>query len=80
MSARDLLGQVPGLQAKGNGYRGTPGAGPAGMKCKDCAHFRRVAGGSRTFFKCGLVKPTGGPGTDIRMGIPACEFFERGQP
>jgi len=43
-----------------------------GETCGSCANFRRHG----KYFKCGLVLLTGGPGTDIRSGWPACERWE----
>jgi hypothetical protein len=74
----DLFGdKKPKLQPRGDGYAGDPGAGPADKKCKDCANFYQRQGGARWHFKCGLVRAAGGPGTDIRMGMPACQRFEQ---
>jgi hypothetical protein len=60
------------------GYASRPGSGPAGEKCRTCAHARKgnidtAAGG---FWKCALVKPTRGPGTDIRLKSPACAYWK----
>lgn len=56
------------------GYGGTPGKGPAGETCGSCKHHatRRFA---KTYHKCELMRAvwTGGEGTDIRLGSPACE-------
>lgn len=52
-----------------------PGTGPAGKACRDCAHLRKREA-SRAYYKCGLVKPTHGPGTDIRLRDAACMFFD----
>lgn len=61
-----------------NGYAAPPGSGPSGETCRTCAHIYRVETGSRkTFRKCALVKPTHGPGTDIRAKAPACRRWER---
>lgn len=58
------------------GYRGTPGRGPAGESCGSCAHCQGTWSGSgKRFNKCDLVKPTSGPGTDIRRKSPACQFW-----
>lgn len=48
------------------------GAGPAGMRCKDCAHLYH----NGRFLKCDLRHVTHGPGTDHRANWPACSKFE----
>ena len=50
-------------------------ASPQGKTCGDCLHryLKRLAG---TYPKCDLGPITGGPGTDVRAGWPACERFE----
>lgn len=59
------------------GHAGQPGNGPDGETCKTCKHYtlKRMA---KTYRKCGLNKAnwTGGPGSDIRAGDPACDFWE----
>lgn len=63
-------------QAKG--YARPPGSGPAGETCKTCQHSYGVELRSgKRYWKCGLVKATGGPGTDIRLKSPACSKFEK---
>lgn len=54
-----------------------PGSGPAGETCRSCKHIRRTEGFARTYVKCALVKPSRGPGTDIRVRTPACARWER---
>jgi hypothetical protein len=54
------------------GYAALPGTGPEGEKCKTCRHIRRVMGGNKAFPKCALIRWTKGPGTDIKVGSPAC--------
>lgn len=44
-----------------------------GETCGSCGHCWRVGWRSKAFFKCGLVDPTHGPGTDIRKWWPACD-------
>lgn len=39
--------------------------------CGSCAHLV-VRSRNRTYFKCGLMPETHGPGTDIRKKWPAC--------
>ena len=57
------------------GYAGTPGRGPQGHFCRDCKHAY-CRSFSKRYWKCNLVKPTGGPATDIRLKSPACQFWE----
>ena len=60
------------------GYASPPGHGPAGETCGTCAHSRcSVIPSGRRFWKCNLRRPTGGPGTDIRLKSPACRRWER---
>lgn len=42
-----------------------------GERCGTCAHLVTKEW-SKTYFKCGLVKGTGGPATDVRKRWPAC--------
>lgn len=48
---------------------------PAGKTCGDCAHLRGREW-TRTYYKCALMKNTGGPATDTRVSWPACERFQ----
>ena len=61
------------------GYVAPPGTGPAGETCGSCQHIKRVAGGARVFRKCGLnqARWTGGPGSDILAGAPACRKWAK---
>lgn len=76
----DLLGQpitaasviAKARREKKQGYASPPGSGPAGETCRSCAHYCRVQGGVKTYPKCGLVKWSHGPGTDIKARAPAC--------
>ena len=43
--------------------------------CGDCDHAVRVTHNSRSYWKCELAGITRGPGTDIRIGWPACRWF-----
>jgi hypothetical protein len=66
---------------KPNGYAAPPGSGPKEKTCKDCGHYCRVASnylGRRRFPKCGLNRAnwTGGRGSDILAGAPACLHFK----
>ena len=60
-------------QPKGNAA--PIGSGPDGETCKTCKHayFHR---GSKRYYKCDLVRATGGPATDIRLKWPACARWE----
>jgi hypothetical protein len=53
--------------------------GPNVRTCGECCHQRDVmlAG---TYHKCGRGPLTHGPATDVRMGWPACEWFEAAEP
>ncbi len=64
-----------GRHPTGRALAGGDHAG-AGHTCGDCAHHyvRRFAS---TYHKCDLVPPTSGPATDIRVGWPACDRWER---
>jgi hypothetical protein len=58
-----------------------PGTGPQGETCKTCAHiFRNEL--SKTYLKCSLMRSkwTGGGGTDVKAGDPACAKWEKGRP
>ena len=59
------------------GHAGIPGSGPKEESCRSCAHKRGVQGGRKTFYKCELNRRnwTGGPGSDIHLKDPACEFW-----
>ena len=60
-------------QPKGNAA--PIGSGPAGETCGTCKHAtcREFA---KRYWKCGLVKATGGPGTDIRLKWAACSRWQ----
>lgn len=79
MAVPDLFGDDIKLQPRGHGYCGDPGRGPEGMKCKHCEHcysYQPSGNSRRGYFKCDLVKSPGGASTDIRLNMPACQFFE----
>lgn len=65
-------------RAKIRGHAAPPGAGPEGETCKTCAHIVRVEY-AKVYLKCGLSRArwTGGGGTDIRAGDPACSRWEK---
>lgn len=64
---------------KAKGYAYPPGTGPAGETCKTCKHSCRVSGGSKAYWKCGLLRSvwTHGPGSDIKVKAPACKKWEK---
>lgn len=74
----DMLGGPPAKFVKNpvHGYAARPGSGPAGESCRTCAcaYQRSMA---RSYWKCALVKATGGPGTDIRLKSPACSQWRK---
>lgn len=74
--ALDSLPAPKAKKKKGqpNGYAKPPGSGPAGETCKTCLHAYYHERTKR-YWKCGLVKPTSGPGTDIRLKSPACSMW-----
>jgi len=59
------------------GYAARPGTGPRGETCKGCACAYQSHGGNRSYWKCSLVVPTSGPGTDIRLKSPACSQWRK---
>ena len=62
---------------KKRGHAGQPGEGPEGETCKTCRHATYVQM-SKRYHKCALTRHTwtGGPGSDIRLKDPACQFWE----
>lgn len=60
-----------------DGYADRPGTGPEGETCKSCKNIYRHEM-ARTYLKCMLQRThwTGGPGTDIKAGAPACSKWE----
>lgn len=91
MPDTDLFGQLaveplpralsdgPCRPSKPNGYAAPPGTGPKGETCKTCKNLARKGGCSRYYLKCLLVKArwTGGAGTDVKAGSPACAGWEK---
>lgn len=65
-------------QAKGSAA--PIGSGPRGETCGTCKHAYSRNGGRRNYWKCDLVKATGGPGSDIRLKWPACSRFDQKEP
>jgi hypothetical protein len=60
------------------GYAHAPGTGPLGETCRQCKHATNHPWHDRNYYKCDLVKPTHGPGTDIRLKSPACWAWDPG--
>lgn len=58
-----------------NQCRKAYGPGPAGRRCKHCAHLR-VKTHRRNYFKCAKRGITNGPATDHRINWWACGKFE----
>jgi hypothetical protein len=52
------------------------GPGPAGVVCRDCAHFFAHQR-AKKYFKCDLRGFTHGPGTDHKALWPTCGKFEK---
>lgn len=44
--------------------------------CGQCAHLLSHSR-NRTYWKCGQVKLTRGPSSDVRVGWPACDLFTK---
>lgn len=74
----DLFGDLITPPINPGAYPARPGTGPAGRTCRECVHKTRVDGGNKSYLKCRLQQAvwTGGPGTDIKAGSPACSRFE----
>lgn len=64
------------------GHAGHPGQGPKPETCKSCRHKSAVPVGRKTVYKCQLNRRnwTGGPGSDIHLKDPACEFWDKAMP
>ncbi len=66
-------GKVKASTGQAKGWAAYPGSGPKGEFCGTCIHAYRIQGRSKKiWWKCDLVKPTHGPGTDIRLKWEAC--------
>jgi len=52
------------------------GSGPKGETCKSCKHSYSQTW-AKKYWKCDLVKPTRGCGTDIRLKWAACSRWEK---
>jgi len=60
------------------GYAAHPGTGPENETCKSCKFKTYKDEVTRKYIKCELMREhwTGGAGTDIKAGSPACRFWE----
>lgn len=74
-------GEVVTVQQRGKhyvqprGYFYHPGTGPEGETCGTCQHIER----HRRWAKCALnrARHTGGRGSDVLVGSPACKYWEK---
>lgn len=72
----DLFGDEPLRVVHPKAYARTPGAGPAGCTCADCAHlFHRDGPAGRRYYKCDRAQHDSTPATDVRKTMPACVCF-----
>lgn len=65
--------------ARKRGHAGYPGRGPKGETCGSCVSYTHNDGRTaKSYRKCELNRKnwTGGPGSDVRMRDPACEFWK----
>lgn len=62
------------------GYAAPPGTGPKGETCRTCAFACGHRHNAKTYYKCDLIKPTNGAGTDIRLKSPACSRWKKEEP
>lgn len=79
----DLFGEVPpsvpkvSTAGQAHGYAAMPGTGPVGETCGSCRHLyrKRMA---KTYLKCLLYQTrwTGGHGSDVLAGSPACQKWQ----
>jgi hypothetical protein len=72
----ERIGKKKRKQTKPNGYFKPPGSAMTAETCGSCRHSWRSCGGNKNFWKCDLVKPTRGAGTDIRLKSPACSEWK----
>lgn len=56
-------------------YPFKPGSGPKGETCRTCDNATCKEHHGKRYWKCSLVVPTFGPGTDIRLKTPACRAW-----
>lgn len=72
----DLFGDEPLRVVHPNAYARTPGTGPAGCTCADCAYlFHRAGQTGRRYYKCRKAQHDNTPATDVRQSMPACACF-----
>lgn len=79
LTAEDMRERKRALRRKANapkGYYKSPGSGPQGETCGSCGHACCHRGASKNYWKCDRVRPTHGPGTDIRLKAAACSGWE----
>ena len=63
----DLFGDTPLRVVHPEAYARTPGTGPAGVTCADCAHlFERVGRTGRRYYKCRKANPDASPNRSDR--------------
>lgn len=69
---------VGNVTTRKDGYADRPGSGPSGETCKTCRYYERVVR-AKAYLKCALMRAvrTGGPGTDIKAGSPACSKWQK---
>lgn len=60
------------------GYYAPPGSGPDGETCGTCFYCSGHGRGLKRWHKCDLARErwTGGRGTDVLVGSPACHAWE----
>lgn len=60
------------------GFPARPGSGPAGETCRSCANCVRCPYHGKNYYKCAILRHrwTSGPGTDIKLKSPACEWWK----
>ena len=54
------------------------GSGPDCETCGSCKYAYRSGSPRKVYYKCRLVQPTIGIGTDIRLKWAACSRWEKG--
>ena len=73
--AREIERKGKKRRTQASGNAAPIGSGPDGETCKTCRHAYSVKY-SKRYWKCALVKPTCGLGSDIRLKWPACSRWE----
>lgn len=74
---RDLFGEPvrDPVRLNHGAYPYRPGSGPAGETCRTCDNATLHQHNDKRYWKCALVVPTSGPGTDIVLKSPACRAW-----